>query len=423
MDYIQFIVMLTCLVLVCWDIDIVPSNIAHAASYPAPPEPVSFSKIVDSDRIKYFAAYNTSSLGQIKNLFLDWARLKGAMSPECQQLNRLFSQCVDGNHVKRLDRFRNLPPNPHNIPFVLDVLHEASRVYLQSRQEAPAKPEDLSFDALRLLSARDRLSHSEFELFKLIHRWCMKNKEDIGVFCDYFDFDLMSDAERAWALTVVPPTKAAASKIMNGLMHSDVISPAELVPFHLDHPSLRWKRIFGSAIDRAGTFLSRLSQAIELFHKKLVVLQIDERLAIAIYIPQQLERQKECLVDTSVRVFAMPRSQGSHSPQYRVTPTKVNYRLYCDSSTFQLYQSKRRFTWISLKHGPQDDSSYRHIESVGDRRRQQQATINAKVNYECQASIALEKISGDIRRHMGSVKGQGILGSVSQRAADPVIDS
>src|SRR5215471_10648226 len=70
-------------VFVCWDPDLVPAILSEPAQYPGAKEPLKFSEITDSDRLEYFARYTNASLGRVKNLYLDWARLKGPMSSEC----------------------------------------------------------------------------------------------------------------------------------------------------------------------------------------------------------------------------------------------------------------------------------------------------------------------------------------------------
>lgn len=378
---------------------------------------MSFGSISDDDRAKYFAGYTSASLGQIKNLYLDWAKLKGPMSAECQQLNRLFSQCVDGNRIKVPDHLKDSPKREEeNSSFILDVLHEAAKRTIEktSQTDKARGIMDYTFDALELLLSRDNLALSEFELIQLTMRWCDKNGESFSDFVMFFDFTMLNNEEKAWTLSRLPATKFMPSLIMNGLMQSNIISQEELRPFKLHYPVLRWKRVFDSNTDRMGIFLDCTARMLELFHKKLIILRIDERLSVAIYIPKKIERHSESQVDSTVRVFAFPHSQGGQSPNYTVVPTKVNYRLFCDSSSFQLYQGKRANTWIFLQHGPSNDSSYRNLKSNGDRRRQKQRTVDEGVNFECRASIALDKISKNIQTHMGRVNRQGILGAVSR---------
>jgi regulator of nonsense transcripts 1 len=192
------------------------------------------------------------------------------------------------------------------------------------------------------------------------------------------------------------------------------MTPQELRNFGLHHPLLRWKPVFTSSTDRMGRFLNAASRSLELFYRKLIVLRVDERLSLILYIPQKISKANEVRVDSSVRVFALPRSSGVASVKYRVVPTKVDYRIYCDDNVFQLYQANRRNTFVFLTAGPLDESSFRHIDSEGDRRRQKQATIQNGTNYECRASVALDKISKAIQTHVGRLNRAGLLAAVGK---------
>lgn len=194
---------------------------------------------------------------------------------------------------------------------------------------------------MQLLLSRD--AASEFEIIQMTLRWCQKYNSQLSEFLPFFNFDLLTDEEKAWVLSNLPVSAQTPSLVMNGLLQSELVEPAELLNFQLHHPFLHWKRNFTSSTDRLETFLSSVSRSLELCSKKFIIIRVEERLTLAIYIPQKLEKGRECQVDSAVRVFALPRSQGSTSSRYRVVPTKVNYPLYFDVSTFQLYERKHRF--------------------------------------------------------------------------------
>ena len=401
-------------VFVCWDKDVVPSIMSEPAQYPAPKESITFRGVTDEDRIKYFAQYSSMSLGQIKNLYLDWAKYKGSMSSECQELNRLFSQCVDGNRVKIPEKLQTLPlSSGDEAPFILDVLHEAAGQFLAKNASNMSFPELLSLDGLELLLSRSHLPLSEFELIQLTMRWCCKNEYDFNDLLSFFDFNLLSDEQKGWVASSVITRPTEFSMVTNGLVQSSILSPVELKEFRLDHPGLHWKRIFDSQEARMASFLDRTARVLELFHKKLLVLKLDDRISFAIYIPKKLNRQKDCYVGETVRVFAIPHTHEVKKSLHKVVPTKTNYRLYCDSNVFQLFDLKRGNTWIFLQKGPKDDTSYRHMKNAGDRRRQKELTFDLGINHECRASIALDKISRGIKDHIGRVNRQGVLDAVS----------
>ena len=78
----------------CWDEDLIPL----ATMDPHPPPTKSIIKndveITLDDLVKEFSHVD-HLVGQINNLFMKWADLKGALSDECQQLAIMFNQSVD----------------------------------------------------------------------------------------------------------------------------------------------------------------------------------------------------------------------------------------------------------------------------------------------------------------------------------------
>ena len=274
------------------------------------------------------------------------------MSSECQQLNRLFSQCVDGNRIKVPSTLEDPPePSPLNEPFILDVLHSASKKRIEVTTDQEVGYNDLSTETLDLLLNRDNIAVSEFELIQLVLRWCDRNGADFRDLMNSFDFRQLSDEQQVWLLSRLPPTNDSKALVRNGLLQSNLVSPAELRQFKLDHHGLHWRPVFDSSQERMARFFHVACQSLELYHKKLIILRVDERLTLAIYIPKMIEKAAAVQVNDSVRVFAMPRSQESSSPGYCVRPTKTNYVLYCDEANFQLYERKRANTWIFLTRG------------------------------------------------------------------------
>lgn len=401
------------IVFVCWDGDLIPDKLSQPAQYPGAKEPVVFNAITDDDRLVYFARYTNASLGRVKNLFLDWARLKGPMSAECQQLNRLFSMCVDGNRIK-VPPILESPPQPPSgaSPFILDTLHEVAKGLIQARQDNSHSYDGYNFDAMELLLSRDDVAMSEFELVKLTYRWCQRNNATLMDFLHLFDVNLLTAEEKTWTLNQLPPSVEAPSLILNALSQSNLIQDSELRPFKLDYPGLRWKCIFDSTRDRLAIFLDKVARALELFHRKLIVVRVDDRLTLAIYVPQKIERRQESQVDDRVRLFAFPHSRGEETTHRLALPTKMNYRLYCDGNVFQLFENARSNSWIYIVRGASDDSGYRSQETTGGRRRGRQATIDSGLNFDCRASIALDKFSRGLQRQIGRVNRNGVLGAV-----------
>jgi len=323
---------------------------AEPAQYPGGKELVTFGEVTGDSRAEYFARYTNASLGKVKNLYMKWARLGNAMSPQCQQLNRLFSQCVDGNHIRvpeNLKEFTKLedPDNPKLsvAPFILDVLHAASSEFIHRVANMhPGSSDDI--DVMEVFLTRDKIAISEFELLQIVLRWCERSGNNVLEYSHLLDFSTLTDEQQIWFLSCLPPSATTPSLVRNGLLQSDLVTPEELRRFRLDQPRQHWKPVFRSSTDRMGSFLPTVSRVLETFHKKLILLTVDERLTFAIYVPKKIARASEVQVDDGVRIFALPHSQGPHSPNYKVLPTKVNYRLFCDDHVFQLYERKRANT-------------------------------------------------------------------------------
>jgi hypothetical protein len=407
------------IVFVSWDSDIIPRTMAEPAQYPGGKELITFGEVTGDSRAEYFARYTNASLGKVKNLYMKWARLGNAMSPQCQQLNRLFSQCVDGDHIRipeNLKAFRDLedPPDPKPTvaPFILDSLHEACMTHIQRTATLELEIQD-NASIVDLLLTRGKMAISEFELLQLLVQWCDRYNVDIMGYSHAINFSALTDEQQIWFLARLPPSSASASLVRNGLLQSELISPQEFRHFGLDHPHLRWKPVFRSGVDRMGRFLPVVCRSLEVFHKKLIVLRINDRLSVAIYVPKKVARASEVTVDDGVRVFAFPHTQGLQSPNYCAVPTKTNYCLYCDEQLFQLYQQKRRNTWVFLRSSKGDDALYRALPSVGDKRRAREHTMQQQINFECKVSIALDKIGRDMKTHVGKVQSEGVLGGVS----------
>ena len=189
--------------------------------------------ITDDDRLQYFATYTNVSLGRVKNLHLDWVKVKGPMSGECQELNHLFSMSVDGNRIKVPNHLEH-PPEPSNDTFILDTLHETAGRYVAAYRCESQHWDGLTFDAIQLLLSRENFALEEFELVKLTHRWCLRNQTRLTDFLEYFDFDRLNDEEKAWVLIHLPHTSELRSLVLNALLSSNLVSESEIHPYRLD---------------------------------------------------------------------------------------------------------------------------------------------------------------------------------------------
>lgn len=400
---------------VTWDPDIIPSTISQAAHYPGVREPLRFTPITDDDRLLYFAKYTNASLGRVKNLYLRWARATNAMSPQCQELNRLFSQCVDGNRIKdsQLDKFANPPePDAKAPPFVLDELHDAAKDIiakqkLQSRSRTDSL-EGYTLDAIQLLLCRDDIAISEAELIRMAVRWCRRTNTSFYHLLHMFDLNSLNSEDKSWILAQVPTYFDAPSLVLNALCSSSLLTEAELKHFHLSYPGMHWKRVYNTEDDRPATFMEATCRNLELFHKKMIIFRPNERLTVAMYVPQKITPADDFVVGSKVRLFAFPHSQGRETQSRLSLPTKKEYRLFCDQSTLQLFEGKRGNTWIYIGRGGSNDSSYRNAPGETDRRKARQKSLDNGTNFDFRASIALDKFSRNLQSHVGRLHRQGI---------------
>lgn len=342
------------------------------------------------------------------------------MAEQCQELNRLFSQCVDGNRIRVPPKLEQAPaPAADAPPFILDYLHDAAKELIQ-RTQAPSSNrvtglEDYDFDAIELLLSRNDIAMSEFDLLRLTLRWCRKTGNKLEDLLHFFDLNVLNSEERAWVLEQLPPTSPQLPVLLRNAVYSSNLLPREAASrFQLDHPNVQWKCVFDSTTqDRLGTFLDTAARTMGMFHRKLLILRVDERLTVAIYVPKIIEQAQDCLVDDTVRLFAFPHSQGTEMQSRTSLPTKMTYQLFCDDGIFQLFEGQRANTWVYIARGRSDDSAYRNTENVGERRRQRQETVDAGKNFDYRVSIALNKFSSGLQKHVGRVNRNGLSAAVS----------
>lgn len=418
----------TKVVFVCWDQDLIPQTLSEPAEYPGAKETTRFSPITVDDLIAYFAAYNNMSLGRVKKLYLGWARFAGSRCAECQELNRLFSQCVDGNRIKVPDRLLDPPkPPPEAEPFVLDMLHDLALAHCctvgkvlpvatgSHTNEAAVAPTDVA--------DRETLAHiltnpnpfSDFELAKLTLNWCRINHVPFEEFWTYFDASQLTSDEQAWLLSELPPVAQYASHVKNGLLQSSILTQQDLQAFHLDYQGLHWKCVFDSQSDPIRSLMAMVSKTFPQFSKKLLVLRLGERLSVAILFPRPIQKEEDCVVDGTVRLLAFPHTHKDKSGHRRGVPTKKNYRFYYDDVKMELYENHRSNTFIFFTRSACDDSGYRDVKGKNNKARARQQLIEDGVTCDWRVSIALGKFSSQLATHVGRTNREPVTDAVRSR--------
>ncbi|KAG8715390.1 hypothetical protein FRC08_010636 [Ceratobasidium sp. 394] len=368
---------------VVWDPDVVPKVLAQSYDYPAPKAPVHM-KIARKDLAKHFADYNNMSLGRVSALHNKWARtLNGAMSPQCQELNALHSQSVDGARIRIPDHLTK-PPEV-NESFVLDVLAEKARGFADrfAVEEAPNlnrldKPtaEAILKNLLSLDSSAFPAS-TEHEILQLCLRFASRNQVDIKDYLNYINFDGLSAQEKYGISSALSLTPESHPFVWNSLLRSNIVPGFVLQEQNLAGP-LPLQRFYSSEIQGRAAFFEYLKRATTDFARKLIIIKTDERFGVGIFIRGRYAWDEDANVNQNVLVHAFQPSVASGGRLAK--PTKNGYILHASDGVFQLFERQRANTFIFLNFAT--EYSRRDVN----------------------ASIALAKISDDVRRQIGRIQ-------------------
>jgi hypothetical protein len=336
---------------VCWDSDLIPTSIHEPHFYPAAKEKPKHT-ISHDDLVRYFARYNNASLGRVKNLYLDWVRASenGAASRQCLELNHLFSCCVDGERIKIPDHLLKPPDRQQSGPFILNkLMQQVSDVHKTLQFGLQTGIENLNVDIIEFLAAADDICLTEFELFQLVNKWALANKANMAKFVNHFDFGAFTAEQRAWirtssSLSLDPSIDAL---LQNGLLQSKILTARDLRQYKLGSSNLHWRRLYSSQIDGEPLFPYMLTVALEDFTRKLLVVDVHDRLKIAVLISKRLKPESgETVVDDSITAFSFRPGISSNG---RRMQTRTGYRLSWDGTVFQLFNTTREATFIFFK--------------------------------------------------------------------------
>ncbi|KAG8960959.1 hypothetical protein FRC03_005942 [Tulasnella sp. 419] len=370
--------------MVCWDEKIVPKKIAESYDYPAPKERIS-GKITRTDLANHFASYNAISLGRISTLHRKWAIAKGAMSPECQELNALHSQCVDGAGIKIPDRLQTPPEGTE--PFVLDVLAEKAKEFaaqFTAIQEAQGDSDIYSQDAedvhdrlIRLLKSDDpSMAMSEFELVQLVLRKCRQSGLDVHRYLPYINWNALSAQEKYMLGSYFVLNPEIHSQMWNSLLQSNIVRPQDLTARGLNRP-LRLQRLYSSEMQGRANFFEYFKYATQDFVRKVVLVRMDNRFSIGIFIRGKYEWDADPLVGGQVAVCSFQPTASQVLATYRTAT--VDYRLHASDNRFQLYNKNLANTFIFINRPP------------------------PRSDADLTISIALQQINANVQRQIGRI--------------------
>ncbi|KEP53488.1 RNA-dependent RNA polymerase [Rhizoctonia solani 123E] len=368
---------------VVWDPDIVPRTIAQSYDYPPPKTQVNL-RISRKDLATHFASYNSMDLGRVASLHLKWARtLKGAMSAECQELNALHSQSVDGARIRIPERLTK-PPEVAE-PFIIEVLVTKARSFSQSFLATKAVYFDrleprIAEAALKTLMSLDSSAFpasSENEIVQLCRRFARWNMLDFKDYLNHVDFSALSANEKYALCSGLNLSPESHPFVWNSLLRSDVVPGFVLAEQNLAGP-LPLQRLYSSRIQGRQAFFEYLKRATTDFTRKLIIIKTDERFGVGIFIRGRHAWDEDSDVNRDVLVHAFQPSVATGGQLAK--PTKNGYMIYASDGVFQLYERHRANTFIFLQFATE------HSEK------------------DVNASIALQKISDRVSRQIGRVQ-------------------
>jgi hypothetical protein len=125
------------------------------------------------------------------------------MSPECQELNALYSFAVDGGSVKIPDRLAKLPDANLSDPYVLDELHNAAHRFSEQFHQTDVGSttvsqitKDVAVDIIVTLLSSGSATMSEYELVCKAAAIARRYSIDFGRYLSHVDFSALATAEK-----------------------------------------------------------------------------------------------------------------------------------------------------------------------------------------------------------------------------------
>ncbi|GLB39377.1 putative RNA dependent RNA polymerase [Lyophyllum shimeji] len=351
---------------VCWDKDLVPAKVAQSYDYPGNKEHVS-KKIERSNLANHFASYSGAGVARIAALHAKWVRASplGALSAECQELNALHSQCVDGARIKIPDRLTNPPEREDLGPYIVDLLEaERTKFADEFSKEMPLRDVMTSTNyeqgkqLLVSLLQSQQSAVSEYELFTLACLLARKHNVDVTPYLNHLDMSALTVHEKKALSVTLGLSGSDHPYVWNSLIRSDILTPRDLYQRALDRP-FSMQRLYSSAAHGLATFFEYLRMATQEYTRKLLILKTEERFAIGIFMRGDLPWGEDPDVNENIVV--------------------------CSFMPNTLYNKHVGDTFIFINRPPRASSS------------------------EVAVSIALQKISATVQRQIGRMRSTPVV--------------
>lgn len=214
-----------------------------------------------------------------------WVKAKGALCAECQELNALHSQSVDGAGIKIPDRLTT-PPEPTE-PYIIDLLEEQASAFAaqflaqSSTTESINGPsaEDLVVDLLR---GKHR-AVSEYELFQIACRIAKDGSFSLLPYLQYLDFGALKPEQKHAICVTLNISRQSHPQMWNSLFYSDILSYRELYERALDQP-FSLQRLYSSRLHSTDTFFIYLRRVVQDFTRKIILIRVRSPRIILLYI-------------------------------------------------------------------------------------------------------------------------------------------
>jgi regulator of nonsense transcripts 1 len=231
--------------------------------------------------VAILTSWDSAGLAKVASLHQKWIRCspQGALSSECQELNALHSQSVDGAKIKIPERL--LTPPESDTPYIIDVLATAAENFSScfssshpSREvgNVASSQEDPEVLIHSLLGSEQQ-ALSEYEMFDLAFAIARKHSIDFHPFLAHLDFGALS-AQQKYALSSTAGLGwEDAPYIWNSLLRSDILTSRDLEQRQLNKV-LPLQRLYSSATNGLATFFQYLRIATQEFKRKLLIMKV-----------------------------------------------------------------------------------------------------------------------------------------------------
>ena len=226
----------------------------------------------------------SAGVARVSSLHAKWVRAspEGALSTECQELNALHSQSVDGAQVKIPDRLTNPPERTESEPYILDVLEADRKVFADEllhsenmplRDTVATMDNDGARDLLAALLQSQQSAVSEYELFNLALVVARKYKVDITQYLNHLDMSALSAQEKQALSLILDMSANDHPYIWNSMISSDILTPRDLYHRTLGRP-FSIQRLYSSKTQGLTTFFEFLRMGTQEYTRKLLVFKV-----------------------------------------------------------------------------------------------------------------------------------------------------